>query len=71
MVFEGDRNKSPGPDGFSLGFFQDNWDIVKKDLAQVFKEFHERGILDSSLSEPFVCLIPKKDRVLGLRISDP
>lgn len=32
------------------------------DLERVFKEFFERGILDRTLNETFVCLISEKDR---------
>jgi hypothetical protein len=29
-------DKAPGPDGFSLAFFQDCWDVIKTDLMGVF-----------------------------------
>ncbi|MDV3143360.1 MAG: hypothetical protein Q8761_02940, partial [Sweet potato little leaf phytoplasma] len=58
VVFECDRNKSLGPDGFSLGFFQENWEVINSKLLEVFRKFYDRGILDSSLNETFVCLIP-------------
>lgn len=34
LVFVCDRNKSPGPDDFSIAFFQDNQDIIKDDLVR-------------------------------------
>ena len=34
-VFDCERDKFPGPDGFSLAVFQDCWDIVKNDLISV------------------------------------
>jgi hypothetical protein len=30
------RDKAPGPDGFTLAFFQDCWDVIKFDLMGVF-----------------------------------
>ncbi|KAL5578918.1 hypothetical protein UlMin_011360 [Ulmus minor] len=41
-VFGCDREKSPGPDGFIGGFFQDCWDFLKDDIkldAQKVKDF--------------------------------
>lgn len=44
VIFDCDRNKSLGSDGFSLGFFSENWDVIKEDLLRVFREFFDRGI---------------------------
>lgn len=37
MVFGSDRSKSSCPNGFSMIFFQDNWDLLKVELESVFK----------------------------------
>jgi hypothetical protein len=37
-VMNGD--KAPGPDGFTMAFFQKCWEILKKDLMAVFAKFH-------------------------------
>jgi len=37
-VMNGD--KAPGPDRFTMAFFQKRWEILKKDLRTVFLEFH-------------------------------
>ena len=42
-------------------FLQENWNLIKGDPEGDFKEFFERGILNSSLVETFVCLITKKE----------
>ena len=34
VVFGMQRNKSPGPDGFSVGFYQDSWEIVGKEISE-------------------------------------
>jgi hypothetical protein len=34
-------DKAPGPDGFSLAFFQHCWSIVRNDIQSVCQEFHE------------------------------
>lgn len=64
-VFECDRDKALGLDGFSMALFQERWKEIKVDLEQVFKEFFERGILDNSLNETYVCLIPKEGTKKG------
>lgn len=70
-VFSSDRNKSPGLDDFTMAFFSDNWNLVKGDLEGVFKEFFKRGILNRSIVETFVCLIPKKENAIRVKESRP
>lgn len=45
-MFGCDKSKSLGPDGFSIAFYQENWYRIKDDLLKVFREFHERDILN-------------------------
>lgn len=59
-IFGCERNKSPGPDGFSMAFLQDFWGIIKRDVISFFTEFWESGIINKSVNETFICLIPKK-----------
>lgn len=33
-------DKAPGPDGFSMAFFQCCWDIVKQEFMEVLYHFH-------------------------------
>lgn len=42
-MFECERDKALGPDGFSMVVFQDCWEIVKGDLMKVFGQFFESG----------------------------
>ena len=48
------------PDGFTAAFWQFNWDIVKFDIMDLFKDLHERGRFGRSLNSTFLVLIPKK-----------
>ncbi|RVW19550.1 putative ribonuclease H protein [Vitis vinifera] len=34
-IFQLDRDKAPGPDGFTIAVFQDCWDVIKEDLVRV------------------------------------
>jgi hypothetical protein len=54
-----DRDKAPGPDGFSLAFFQDCWEVVKGDFIAVFADFHSHGKFVKSINSTFLSLIPK------------
>ena len=59
MDMNGD--KAPSPDGFTMAFWQDSWDVVKEDVLRVFREFFEHGTFIISLNATFLVLIPKKD----------
>ena len=54
------RDKAPGPDGFSFAFWQFCWDFVKVEVMGFFKGFFERGKFVRSLNNTFLVLIPKK-----------
>ena len=56
--FNGD--KLPGPDGFSIAFFQSCWSILKSDNMAVLHNFHEQAVFERSLNVSFLALIPKK-----------
>ncbi|RVW76018.1 hypothetical protein CK203_055322 [Vitis vinifera] len=51
-IFQLDRDKASGPDGFTIAVFQDCWDVIKEDLVRVFAEFHNSGLLIKTLMLP-------------------
>jgi endonuclease/exonuclease/phosphatase family metal-dependent hydrolase len=51
--------KSPGPDGFSAGFFQRSWSTVRGEVCKTVLDFLNNGIFDSSLNDTNIVLIPK------------
>lgn len=53
-------NKSLGPDGFTISFFQKCWRIIKDDLLKVFDEFYYSEEFYEHLDNNFISLIPKK-----------
>lgn len=53
-------DKAPGPDGFSLAFFQHCWEVIKKDVTEVFHFFHAHMRFEKSFNASFITLIPKK-----------
>ena len=64
MKMNGD--KAPGPDGFTMAFWQSSWDFVKEEVLEMFKEFHEQGSFLKSLNNTFLVLIPKKGGAVDL-----
>ncbi|RVW50857.1 Transposon TX1 uncharacterized 149 kDa protein [Vitis vinifera] len=67
-IFQLDRDKAPGPDGFTIAVFQDCWDVIKEDLVRVFAEFHNSGIINQNTNASFIVLLPKKSQ--SKKISD-
>ena len=59
-VFDCDGNKSPGPDGFTLAFFQECWEEFKTDVMSVMHDFHSSRVVNRGVNETYIALIPKK-----------
>lgn len=51
--------KSPGPDGFSAGFYQQSWTVVRAEVCKTVLDFLNYGNFDSSLNNTHIALIPK------------
>lgn len=52
--------KSPGPDGFTIAFFQNCWVIIKHDLMRVVTNFAKSCTCVKNLNGTFLSIIPKK-----------
>ncbi len=60
-------DKAPGPDGFTMAFFQKCWRIVEDDIMAFFGEVFEFCKFEKSLNATFISLIPKKVNALNIR----
>ncbi|GKB51179.1 hypothetical protein Tco_0901932 [Tanacetum coccineum] len=58
-MFSMGNDKSPGPDGFTAGFFKDTWDIIGADVTKAVSEFFTNGRLLKELNHTIIALIPK------------
>ena len=53
-------DKALGLDGFSMDFWQFNWDFLRNDVLGFFREFYEHKKFVRDLNTTFLVLIPKK-----------
>jgi hypothetical protein len=60
-------DKAPGPDGFTMAFYQACWGVVKMDVMRVMHYFHQYGTFAKSLNATFVVLIPKKAGAIEMK----
>jgi hypothetical protein len=54
------KDASPGPDGFSVGFYTSAWSWIGDDITNVVRNFYATGILPPHLNDTQITLIPKK-----------
>ncbi|CAN1261908.1 LINE-1 retrotransposable element ORF2 protein [Linum perenne] len=59
VMFHMSNDRSPGPDGYSAGFYKATWDIVGEDFASAIIEFFDSSNLISELNVTSLTLIPK------------
>ena len=59
--------KSPGYDGFPVGYYKEYIDILAPVLVKVYQMAFEIGHMPPTFNEALISLIPKRDRI----ITDP
>ncbi|XP_074315189.1 uncharacterized protein LOC141651372 [Silene latifolia] len=62
-----DRNKSPGVDGYTSGFFLDAWNVVGQDFKNVVLELFQKGALPKAANTTLLVLIPKMETPLSVK----
>lgn len=53
------RDKALGPNGFSSGFFQDNWTLIKKEVIKATNNFFKHGRMLKEVNRTHICLLQK------------
>lgn len=61
-MFNIGKNKSPGPDGYSSGFYKKTWCIVGQDISEVVLDFFRNGRLLKQINSTVIALIPKVEK---------
>ena len=67
VIKEMQGDKAPGPDGFTMGFFQHCWQVLQDDIMGFFEEVFEHGQFEKSLNATFLALIPKKSNAVNIK----
>lgn len=49
-------DKEPGPDDFSMAFFQACWNVIKVDIMVVLHDFHAHSKFEKNLNATFIAL---------------
>uniref|UniRef100_A0A2N9F7C8 Reverse transcriptase domain-containing protein n=1 Tax=Fagus sylvatica TaxID=28930 RepID=A0A2N9F7C8_FAGSY len=60
-------DKAPGPDGFTMAFFQKCWSVLEADVMGFFDEVYHHCKFERSLNASFIALIPKKQNASNIR----
>ncbi|GJU88230.1 RNA-directed DNA polymerase, eukaryota, reverse transcriptase zinc-binding domain protein [Tanacetum coccineum] len=58
-VWDCGLNKSPGPDGFTFGFYQRYWNLLAHDIVEAVNHFFTHGFCSKGCNSSFIALIPK------------
>nr|GEW14517.1 hypothetical protein [Tanacetum cinerariifolium] len=58
-VWDCGTDKSPGPDGFTFGFYLHFWSTIENDVFEVVKHFFTYGDIPKGCNSSFIFLIPK------------
>ncbi|GKD03186.1 RNA-directed DNA polymerase, eukaryota [Tanacetum coccineum] len=58
-VWDCGTDKSPGPDGFTFGFYRRFWKVIENDVFEAVKHFFTHGDIPNGCNSSFISLIPK------------
>lgn len=71
VLFSMPRNKSPGPDGYTVEFFMATWSILGKDFVVAIQSFFRTSFLPKGMSTTILALLPKQEDSKYRKISGP
>ena len=60
------KDKIPGPYGWTIEFFLVAYDTIGPDLLQLVEEYRINGLIHPPLNSTFLALVPKRDNPINL-----
>ncbi|XP_055836405.1 uncharacterized protein LOC129905041 [Solanum dulcamara] len=60
QIYKEAESWTPGPDGYTMAFFQKSWCFIKDDMLAALNFFHQNCQMVRSCNASFIALIPKK-----------
>jgi hypothetical protein len=66
-IFDMKHDRSLGPNGFPAEFYQVFWEIIKKDLMALFKDFHAGTLPLFHLNYGIITLLPKQKAATNIK----
>jgi len=58
-AFSMQQDKAPGPDGFTVAFYRNHWDTIKKDFVRMVKNVFKNHKMGDNTKSSHLALIPK------------
>ncbi|KAL0288639.1 UNVERIFIED_CONTAM: hypothetical protein Sangu_2649100, partial [Sesamum angustifolium] len=55
-----DKDKSPGPNGYTVGFYKEAWPIIGEEIIRAVLEFFANGRLLKQINATLLAVIPKE-----------
>eukprot|EP00253_Pinus_taeda_P032656 PITA_32656 len=59
-IFSMQQDKAPGPDGFTVAFYRQHWEIIKKDFVRMVKNAFRKNKVEDYTKSSHIALIPKE-----------
>lgn len=56
-------NRAPGADGFTAGFYQKHWELIKPQVTHAVLDFLNGGIMPEEVHRPVIVLFPKLNKL--------
>lgn len=60
IIWSMESDKAPGPNGFTIHFYKDCWNIIKRDLQKTIKGFMRKSKIGGGTNSTYLALIPKE-----------
>eukprot|EP00253_Pinus_taeda_P024741 PITA_24741 len=70
-TFSMQQDKAPGPDGFTVAFYRNHWETIKKDFVRMVKNVFQNHKMGENTKSSHIALIPKEMNPLSFDIFRP